>query len=41
LVAIGKARKKRQLGTMAGHITCSANAFPELTEQELTDLGFE
>jgi prevent-host-death family protein len=27
LVAIGKARKKRQLGTMAGQITCSANAF--------------
>jgi antitoxin (DNA-binding transcriptional repressor) of toxin-antitoxin stability system len=41
LVAIGKARKKRQLGTMAGQISYSAGAFAPLTDQELTDLGFE
>jgi antitoxin (DNA-binding transcriptional repressor) of toxin-antitoxin stability system len=41
LVAIGKARKKRELGTMAGQISYSADAFAPLTDQELTDLGFE
>jgi antitoxin (DNA-binding transcriptional repressor) of toxin-antitoxin stability system len=41
LVAIGKARKKRELGTMAGQIAYSADAFAPLTDQELTDLGFE
>lgn len=41
LVPIGKARKKRQLGTMAGQISYSADAFAPLTDKELTDLGFE
>ncbi len=41
LVPIGKARKKRELGTMAGQISYSADAFAPLTDQELTDLGFE
>ena len=40
LVAIGKARKKRQPGRMAGQITYTADAFDALTDQELTDLGF-
>ena len=40
LVAIGKARKKRQPGSMAGQITYTADAFDALTDQELTDLGF-
>jgi prevent-host-death family protein len=41
LVPIGKARKKRQLGTMAGQISYSADAFAPLTDRELSDLGFE
>jgi prevent-host-death family protein len=41
LVPIGKARKKRQSGTMAGQITYSEDAFAPLSEQELNDLGFE
>ncbi len=41
LVPIGKARKKRQPGSMAGQITYSADAFAPLTDKELADLGFE
>jgi prevent-host-death family protein len=41
LVPIGKARKKRQPGSMAGQITYSADAFAPLTDKELKDLGFE
>lgn len=41
LVAIGKARKKREPGSMAGQITYTDDAFAPLTEQELSDLGFE
>jgi prevent-host-death family protein len=41
LVPIGKARKKRQPGTMAGQITYSEDAFAPLSEQERNDLGFE
>jgi hypothetical protein len=41
LVPIGTARKKRQLGTIAGQITYSADASAPLTEQELAALGFE
>lgn len=41
LVPIGKARKKRVLGTMAGQISYSPDAFAPLTDQELSDLGFE
>ena len=41
LVPIGKARKKRQPGSMAGQIRYSADAFAALTDKELTDLGFE
>jgi prevent-host-death family protein len=41
LVPIGKARRKRQPGSMAGQITYSADAFAPLTDKELKDLGFE
>jgi prevent-host-death family protein len=41
LVPIGKARRKRQPGSMTGQITYSADAFAPLTNKELTDLGFE
>jgi antitoxin (DNA-binding transcriptional repressor) of toxin-antitoxin stability system len=41
LVAVGKARKKRQPGSLAGQITYTPDAFAPLTDQEMTDLGFE
>jgi antitoxin (DNA-binding transcriptional repressor) of toxin-antitoxin stability system len=41
LVPIGKARKKRQPGSMAGQISYAADAFAPLTDQEMKDLGFE
>jgi antitoxin (DNA-binding transcriptional repressor) of toxin-antitoxin stability system len=41
LVAIGAARKKRIAGRLAGKITAAPDAFAPLTDQELTDLGFE
>jgi hypothetical protein len=40
LVAVGKARKKRQPGSLAGQITYTPDAFAPLTDQEMTDLGF-
>lgn len=41
LIAIGSARKKRIAGRLAGKISASPDAFAPLTDQELTDLGFE
>lgn len=41
LVALGSASKKRVPGRLAGQISYSADAFDPLTEQELSDLGFE
>jgi prevent-host-death family protein len=41
LVPIGKARKKRQPGSLKGQIAYTDDAFAPLTDQELTDLGFE
>ena len=41
IIAIGNARKKRVPGRLAGKISASPDAFAPLTDQELTDLGFE
>jgi antitoxin (DNA-binding transcriptional repressor) of toxin-antitoxin stability system len=41
LVAIGAARKQRIPGKLKGQISYTADAFDPLTDQELTDLGFE
>lgn len=41
LVPIGKARKKRQPGSLTGKITYTTDAFDPLSDRELTDLGFE
>ena len=41
IVPIGKARKKRQPGALKGQISYTDAAFAPLTDQELTDLGFE
>ena len=41
LVPIGKARKERQPGALKGKISYTDDAFAPLTDQELTDLGFE
>jgi antitoxin (DNA-binding transcriptional repressor) of toxin-antitoxin stability system len=39
LVPIGKARTKRVLGTMAGQISYSADAFAPLNDKEIDRLG--
>jgi prevent-host-death family protein len=41
LVPIGKARKKRTPGALKGQITYTDDAFGPLTDQEMTDFGFE
>jgi len=41
LVAIGAASKKRIPGKLKGQISYTPDAFDPLTDQELTDLGFE
>ncbi len=41
LVPIGAACKRRVPGKLAGQISYAADAFTPLTDQELTDLGFE
>lgn len=41
LVAIGSTRDKRVPGKLAGHISCQTGAFDPLTDQEISDLGFE
>lgn len=41
LVAIGNARKKRVPGRLAGQISYAADAFEPLTDQEMSELGFE
>jgi prevent-host-death family protein len=41
LVPIGKARKKRTPGALKGQITYTDDAFAPLTDQEMTDFGFE
>jgi len=41
LVAIGSARKERVPGRLAGQISYAPDAFAPLSEQEVSDLGFE
>jgi prevent-host-death family protein len=41
LVALGSASKKRMPGRFAGQISYTADAFDPLSDQELSDLGFE
>jgi len=41
LVALGSASKKRVPGRLTGQISYTADAFDPLTDQELSDLGFE
>jgi len=41
LVPLGSASKKRIPGRLAGQISYTADAFDQLTDQELSDLGFE
>jgi prevent-host-death family protein len=41
LVAIGAAQKRRVPGKFAGQISHAPDAFAPLTDQELSDLGFE
>jgi antitoxin (DNA-binding transcriptional repressor) of toxin-antitoxin stability system len=41
LVALGSVAKKRVPGRLAGQISYTSDAFDPLTEQELSDLGFE
>ncbi|HTT21049.1 MAG TPA: type II toxin-antitoxin system prevent-host-death family antitoxin [Candidatus Sulfotelmatobacter sp.] len=41
VVAIGAGVRKRVPGRLAGRISASSDAFAPLTDQELSDLGFE
>ena len=41
IVAIGSARKKRIPGRFAGQFSATTDAFDPLTDQELSELGFE
>ena len=41
LVPLGSASKKRIPGRLAGQISYTADAFDPLTDQELSELGFE
>lgn len=41
LVALGVAAKKRVPGKLKGQISYAPDAFEPLTDQEMTDLGFE
>ncbi|MGH9547096.1 MAG: type II toxin-antitoxin system Phd/YefM family antitoxin [Terriglobales bacterium] len=41
LVAIGSTGGKRVPGKLAGQISCKPGAFDPLTDQEMSDLGFE
>ena len=40
LVPVGKARRKRQPGSIAGQITYAPDAFAPLTDREMTELGY-
>jgi prevent-host-death family protein len=41
LVAMGRASNKRVPGKLAGQISYKPGAFDPLTDQEMSDLGFE
>jgi len=41
LVGLSLAHKKRTPGRLAGKISCAPDAFAQLTDKEMADLGFE
>jgi antitoxin (DNA-binding transcriptional repressor) of toxin-antitoxin stability system len=41
LVGFDSARNKRVPGKLAGQISCKPGAFDPLSDQEMSDLGFE